>query len=166
MRLNRSTSHAIRIALDCAGSGDQLIKVADLSDRLGITRQNVFKIVHILSRAGLLTAMRGRNGGVKLARPAGEIRVGDVVRAMETTEIALLGVSRSKASRRISIDVNRVLDDALEAFVSILDQHTLAELAAEKGAASGREARSRTPRKRSAAPAKRPQTRADVRRAH
>ena len=89
MRLTKSTSHAIRILIDCARAGDQLIKVAELSGRLEITQQNVFKIVNLLARAGLIEAMRGRNGGVPLGRPAALIRIGDVVRATEVTRVAI-----------------------------------------------------------------------------
>ncbi len=89
MRLTKSTSHAIRILLECAGADDRLVKVAVLSERLDITQQNIFKIVNLLTKAGLLEAVRGRNGGVKLARPAGEIRIGDVVRASEVTRVEI-----------------------------------------------------------------------------
>src|SRR6185295_6761255 len=61
MRLTKSTSHAIRILIDCARAGDRLTKVAELSQHLQITPQNVFKIVNLLARAGLIEAMRGRN---------------------------------------------------------------------------------------------------------
>jgi Rrf2 family protein len=75
--------------IDCARGGDRLIKVAELSQHLQITPQNVFKIVNLLARAGLIEAMRGRNGGVRLARPAAAIRIGDVVRATEVTHVEI-----------------------------------------------------------------------------
>lgn len=132
MKLNKSTSHAIRILIDCAKGDGALVKVADLAARLDLTLQNAFKIVHILSRAELLTAVRGRNGGVRLTRPADEIRIGDIVRAMEATEIELDdGGSRDTA---VSRGVNKVLDNALDAFIDVLDQHTLADIAGEKRA--------------------------------
>ena len=64
MRLTKQSGHAIRILIDCAQSNGQLVKVADVSARLGITKQNVFKIVHLLSRTGFVAAVRGPNGGV------------------------------------------------------------------------------------------------------
>ncbi len=128
MRLNKSTSYAVRILIDCARAGDRLIKVADIAQRLDITQQNAFKIVHLLSRAGFLASVRGRNGGVRLARPATKIRVGDVVRAIEFTRIDG-NQSGSHAS------LTQIVDDALEAFITVLDQHTLAEMAkASQGA--------------------------------
>ena len=128
MRLTKSTSHAIRILIDCARAGDQLIKVAELSERLEITQQNVFKIVNLLARAGLIEAMRGRNGGVRLARPADQVRIGDVVRATEVTRVAI-EEDGTAAVRGRGHGVNRVLDDALEAFIDVLDRHTIADMA-------------------------------------
>jgi Rrf2 family protein len=127
MRLTKSTSHAIRILIDCARGGDKLIKVATLSERLGITPQNVFKIVNLLTRSGLIEAVRGRNGGVRLARPAHAIRIGDVVRATEVTHVEIEEETGSRPRRR-SRGVNRILDSALEAFIDVLDQHTIADM--------------------------------------
>jgi Rrf2 family nitric oxide-sensitive transcriptional repressor len=122
MRLNKSTSYAVRILIDCAKAGDRLIKVADIAQRLDITQQNAFKIVHLLSRAGFLASVRGRNGGVRLARPAAKIRIGDVVRAIEFTRLD--GKEQSSHA-----SLSQIVDDALEAFITVLDQHTLAEMA-------------------------------------
>jgi Rrf2 family nitric oxide-sensitive transcriptional repressor len=126
MRLTKSTSHAIRILIDCARAGDGLIKVAELSERLEITPQNVFKIVSHLAKAGLISAVRGRNGGVRLARGADQIRIGDVVRATEVTHVEI--EESELGARGKGHGVNRVLDDALEAFIEVLDQHTIADM--------------------------------------
>lgn len=134
MRLNKSTSHAIRILIACTKADGQLVKAAELSAGLDITLQNVFKIVHILSRAGLIAGQRGRNGGIALARSAEDIAIGDIVRAMEATDFDL-DVDGSAVAKSSLRDVNRVFDDALEAFISVLDRHTLAEMA--KGANPG-----------------------------
>jgi Rrf2 family nitric oxide-sensitive transcriptional repressor len=128
MRLTKSTSHAIRILIDCARASGELTKVATLSGRLGITQQNVFKIVNLLTKAGLLEAVRGRHGGVRLAAPADSIRIGDVVRATEVTHVEIEeGTPTAKRGR--GHGVNRILDDALEAFIEVLDQHTIADMA-------------------------------------
>jgi Rrf2 family nitric oxide-sensitive transcriptional repressor len=127
MRLHKSTSHALRILLDCARAETEFVKVADISARLGITLQNVFKIVHILSNAGLVTGQRGPKGGIRLALPPSDIRIGDVVRAMQATNMEIdLDDPRGEG-----IDsVNRVLDTAFNAFIAILDDHTLADMMA------------------------------------
>ncbi|MES1179732.1 MAG: Rrf2 family transcriptional regulator [Hyphomicrobium sp.] len=129
MRLTKQTGHAIRILIDCALAEDQLVKVADVSDRLGVTKQNVFKIVHILSHAGFLTAVRGPNGRVRLAKPASTIKIGDVVRAIEVTRVQVEGGNDPKSADADPGNINAMFDDALAAFITVLDQHTLAELA-------------------------------------
>ena len=129
MRLTKQTGHAIRILIDCALARDQLVKVADISERLGVTKQNVFKIVHILSHAGFLTAVRGPNGGVRLAKPATSIKIGDVVRAIEVTRVQVEGGNDPKSSDADPGNINAMFDDALTAFITVLDQHTLADLA-------------------------------------
>ena len=127
MRLTKSTSHAIRILIDCARADARLVKVAELSERLQITPQNVFKIVNLLARAHLIEAVRGRNGGVRLARPASAIRIGDVVRATEVTHVEIEEIAGSRKPK--GAGVNQILDHALEAFIDVLDQHTLADMA-------------------------------------
>ena len=131
MRLTKSTSHAIRILIDCARASDGLIKVASLSARLEITPQNVFKIVNLLTKAKLIEAVRGRNGGVKLARSPQSIRIGDVVRATEVTHVEI--EEGAPAGARSGHGVNRILDNALEAFIDVLDQHTIADMAKTQG---------------------------------
>jgi Rrf2 family nitric oxide-sensitive transcriptional repressor len=128
MRLTKSTGHAIRILIDCAGAQQRLIKVAELSARLKITQQNVFKIVNLLAREGLIEAVRGRNGGVRLARPAEQIRIGEIVRATEVTHVEVEDGSPLRKQKNRS-GVNEILDDALGAFIDVLDQHTLADMA-------------------------------------
>ena len=127
MRLTKSTSHAIRILIDCARADARLVKVAELSQRLQITQQNVFKIVNLLARAHLIEAVRGRNGGVRLARPATAIRIGDVVRATEVTHVEIEEGTGGRKPKRGG--VNQILDTALGAFIDVLDQHTLADMA-------------------------------------
>jgi Rrf2 family nitric oxide-sensitive transcriptional repressor len=129
MRLTKSTSHAIRILIHCARADTRLVKAAELSERLQITPQNVFKIVNLLTRARLVEAMRGRNGGVRLARPASAIRIGDVVRATEVTHVEIEDGGAGRKPRRTH-GVNQILDHALGAFIDVLDQHTLADMAA------------------------------------
>jgi Rrf2 family protein len=132
MRLNKSTGDAIRILIACARAEGALVKVVDLSATLDITMQNVFKIVHILSRAGLTAAVRGRHGGIRLSRSADAIFIGDIVRAMEQTDAAPDAAGRQSEAGASAVDVTRVLDDALEAFIAVLDRHSLADMVARE----------------------------------
>ncbi len=124
MRLSKTTDYAIRILIDCATSGGTLVKVADISARREITLQNTFKIVHLLSRGGFIQAMRGRNGGVRLSRPATEIRIGDVVRSIEKLRLEIEADDEAGSQA-----LDQLFDSALDAFIAVLDNHTLEDMA-------------------------------------
>lgn len=124
MKLNKVTSHALRVLVACARAGDGLQKVAQLAADLDLTQQNTFKIVHLLSRAGFLEGERGRYGGVRLKSPAESIRVGEVVKAMEM----LPDIADSEASA-LDGQQEHLFDAAFEAFVSVLNQTTIADMA-------------------------------------
>lgn len=162
MRLSKTTNYAIRILIDCAQAEGELIKVAEISEHQDITPQNAFKIVHLLSRAGFIKATRGRHGGVQLARPATEIRIGDVVRAMEATRVeegpATKGKKKKGLDRQVS-DINQIVDSALNAFVAVLDEHTLEDMAQAKRSKPP----ARSSQSRAARISDRPMRRADAR---
>ncbi|HEX2449063.1 MAG TPA: Rrf2 family transcriptional regulator [Methyloceanibacter sp.] len=130
MRLTKQTSYAIRILIHCAVAGDGYVRAADIARQDGITEYNVAKIVPILVRGGFIATSRGRSGGLKLARPAAEIVIGDVLRATETThvEAECTGGATLPCAIKRAAPINRLLSEALQAFISVLDRHTLAEL--------------------------------------
>lgn len=137
MRLNKATSHALRVLVACAQAGGELRKVADVAQALDLSEQNVFKIVHLLSRAKFVAAERGRHGGVRLARPASEIRVGDVVTAMELLPQSTAG--NGAAADAMQAGHGALFDDAFGAFLAVLNQSTVADMARTQQAASRRE---------------------------
>lgn len=127
MRLTKTTRHAIRVLIVCA-ERSELIRVSEIAAAIDVSDLNAFKIVNLMSRAGLLQAIRGRNGGVRLVRPPERVLIGDVVRAMEQPDMEVSGQSASGPVRRRQI--NAMFDDALEAFIAVLNQHSLADLIA------------------------------------
>ena len=88
------------------------------------------KVVNALTRAGYLTAVRGRSGGVKLARKAEDIRLGDVIRMTEP-DFALVECLGSGNTCVITkcCRLPGVLSEAMAAFLSTLDKYTLASIA-------------------------------------
>jgi len=153
MRLSKTTNHAIKILINCARSREELVKVAEISEQLEITQQNVFKIVHLLSRAGFISAVRGRYGGVRLARPAEEIKVGQVVRAIEATATAAQHPVGAGGE-----EFERMVDSALEAFIEVLDSQTIADMAATAKPAPGKAAKKAKTSRAAKAPASKAQT--------
>ncbi len=93
-----------------------------IAEELEIPHPYQRKIAHQLVQAGFLVGLRGRTGGLKLARPPEEIRVGDVVTAIEE--------SRSpRAGTKGVYDLTVLMDDANRKFIEILNEHSIADLA-------------------------------------
>lgn len=132
MRLTKQSAYAVRIVADCAMAEGKLLRIADVAKRYNITKNNIAKTVPVLVRHGIIEGVRGRNGGIRLARPAGEITIGEIVRASETTnlEADCFGGEPVDCSIRPVAPINQMLDAALEAFISVLDQHTVADMIA------------------------------------
>ncbi len=130
MRLTKQTSYAIRILIHCANAGGRYVRAGDIARMDGITEYNVAKIVPLLVRGGFITSSRGRAGGLKLARPASDINLGDVLRVTETThvEAECVGGASTECGIRQVAPINQLLGEALQAFISVLDGHTLADL--------------------------------------
>jgi Rrf2 family nitric oxide-sensitive transcriptional repressor len=128
MRLNKLTIYAVKVLVECARA-EQLVKVASIAERNGLTHQHGLKVAHLLMRNGFLVNQRGPHGGIRLARPAAEIKIGDVVRALEST-----------TSSQDSPAMEELIDDAFAAFVEVLDQHTIADLAGKNSRMSSQRA--------------------------
>jgi Rrf2 family protein len=130
MRLTKQTSYALRILLHCALRPGEQVKAADIAKTYNITEFNVLKIIPLLVHGGFVKTMRGRRGGLKLARPAAEIRIGEVVRLTEETHIQAdcFGQLHEECLIQPAAPINRILGTALGAFIEVLDQHTLQDL--------------------------------------
>jgi Rrf2 family nitric oxide-sensitive transcriptional repressor len=126
MQLTRFSDYALRVLMFAQAADGRLVTIEQMAGAYGISRAHLMKVVNTLTRAGYLTAVRGRSGGVRLARPAADIVLGDVVRATEP-DFALVECFASGnhcvITRRCKLQ--GVLSTALKAFLDVLDQHTL-----------------------------------------
>jgi len=83
MRLLASTDFALRVLMRLAATPEAHVSTDTLARELVISRNHLHKIVQYLTEAGLVRTIRGARGGVMLARPASEIKVGEVIRHHE-----------------------------------------------------------------------------------
>jgi Rrf2 family protein len=133
MRLTKQTGYALRILIHCALNPDEQIRAAEIARAYSITEFNVLKIIPLLVQGGFVKTTRGRRGGLRLARPASEIRIGDVLRLTEETHIQADCFGQAdKADGACLIlraaPINRIFGSALQAFIEVLDQHTVQDL--------------------------------------
>ena len=84
MKLTRYTDYALRVLMHLAVQPGQLTSISTIARAYGISQNHLVKVVQDLRVAGYVDAVRGRAGGIRLARPPEEINVGEVVRHAET----------------------------------------------------------------------------------
>ncbi|MFP1632020.1 iron-responsive transcriptional regulator RirA [Zhengella sp. ZM62] len=134
MRLTRQTNYAIRMMMYCAANPAELSRVPEIARAYGVSELFLFKILHPLVDAGLMATVRGRNGGVKLAKAAEEITLFDVVRVTEENFV-MAECFENEAADCPLIDacaLNAALRKALNAFFEVLAAHTVADLVRNK----------------------------------
>jgi Rrf2 family transcriptional regulator, nitric oxide-sensitive transcriptional repressor len=129
MRLTLHTDYALRVLMFAAAKGDGLSTISEIVKRFDISRGHVMKVVNRLGRLGYLETIRGKKGGIRLARDPRRINVGAVVRDMEE-ELDLLGCLEGEGYCRIQqcCVLKDALRDATGAFLATLDGYTLEDL--------------------------------------
>jgi Rrf2 family nitric oxide-sensitive transcriptional repressor len=129
MRLTSFSDYALRLLMFAASNGDRRITIEETARRFAISRAHLMKVANELTRAGFLRAVRGRSGGLILGKPANEIRLSDVLGAVEP-DFALaecFGVG-NRCLITPHCRLRRALDEALAAFIGVLDRYTVADL--------------------------------------
>ncbi len=129
MHITLHTDYALRVLIYLASNDERLPTIQEISERFDISRSHLMKVVNQLIRNGFVEGIRGKGGGLRLARPPAGIGIGDVVRKMET-DLSLVEcfTDTSRCLLTSSCMLRGVLDDALEAFFASLDKVTLAQL--------------------------------------
>lgn len=135
MKLTSYTNFAMRSLQLAALKAPDLIRVDDVVRVHGLARPHIVKIVHELGQAGYIVTQRGRGGGFRLAKPAEEIIIGDVVRLTEgPLDLVECFNPENNTCPLIGIcKLSRALQDAARAFMAVLDDLTLADIASNRG---------------------------------
>ncbi|RFF27246.1 MULTISPECIES: Rrf2 family transcriptional regulator [unclassified Wenzhouxiangella] len=133
MRLTHHADLAMRVLMHLALSGERRLTIREISDAFGISRNHLMKVAHKLAGLGYIESTRGSGGGIRLGRPPESINIGHVVRDMEP-DFGLVECFRPENRCIITpaCILPRMLDEALRAFLAVLDQYTLADLVTPK----------------------------------
>ncbi len=129
MRLTNFSDYSLRLLMYAAAREDRLITIEEASEVYGISRAHLMKIANTLTRAGYLKAVRGRSGGLMLAKPPHKIGLGDVIRATEP-DFTLVECFAPGSECIITrcCRLRGILHEGLGAFNAVLDKYTLADL--------------------------------------
>jgi Rrf2 family nitric oxide-sensitive transcriptional repressor len=130
MQLTLYTDYSLRALIYLGLRRDRLSTVSEIAESYGISRNHLVKVVHNLSSLGYIHSIRGKGGGLSLARPPEQVNIGDVVRHTEAN-FNIVECFDGKDHNCPITTVCRlkgVLGDASDAFLGVLDGYTLADV--------------------------------------
>jgi Rrf2 family nitric oxide-sensitive transcriptional repressor len=130
VRLTVYTDYALRLLMYLALKDDGLATIAEVAGSYGISKNHLTKVAHQLGVGGYVGTVRGRGGGLRLAKPAEKIGLGEVVRRTEP-DLALVPCFSpvdAPCAIRSCCALRRALDKARGAFIEVLDAYTLGDL--------------------------------------
>jgi Rrf2 family nitric oxide-sensitive transcriptional repressor len=132
MRLTDYTDYTLRVLMFCATHPERSVTISELAQGYDISKNHLMKIVNDLARQGLLQTTRGRGGGLRLLKPASEIRIGDVVRQSETDFrlVECFDADHNTCTLTGYCMLKQVIKKAEQSFLAELDRVTLADIAA------------------------------------
>jgi Rrf2 family nitric oxide-sensitive transcriptional repressor len=134
MQLSLHSDYALRVLMALA-AGDRQLSVDEIARRYSISRNHLAKVAQRLQAEGFVETFRGRGGGMRLARPADEIVVGDVVRRFENLDsfVGCFSVDGGCVVNGICA-LKPALNGALAAFLGHLDGYRLSDLVPDRAA--------------------------------
>lgn len=138
MRLTVYTDYGLRLLMYVALKKGELATIQEVADAYDISRNHLMKVTYDLGRLGFLETVRGRGGGFRLAREPEEIGLGEVVRRMEEdfTMVECFAPETNRCAITGACRLKRILQEALDAYLTALDKYTLADLTVRNSALS------------------------------
>ena len=139
MRLTVYTDYSLRLLMYLALKDDGLATIAEVAKGYDISKTHLMKVAHQLGVAGYVTTVRGRRGGLRLAKPLDAIGLGEVVRRTEP-DMALVPCFRPEGA---ACPIQRccllagALEKARSAFLAVLDDYSLEDLVKPRTALRG-----------------------------
>lgn len=130
MKLTKHSDLGLRLLMYLALHKGKSVTIQEVSDRFAVSNNHMVVVSHQLTKSGLIESIRGRNGGVRLARPPESINVEEALRATEDNFdlVECFGDKKNHCIISGACELSGVLDEALAAFFEVLGKVTLADL--------------------------------------
>ncbi len=137
MRLTVYSDYSLRVLMYLALRHERLATIEEIAGAYGISRTHLMKVAHQLGQKGFVGTVRGKGGGLRLAREAATIGLGDVVRHTEPdfALVPCLVPADGSCVIQPSCILRHAIEQARDAFLAVLDRYTLADLVRPRAAA-------------------------------
>lgn len=136
MRLTTFSDYTLRVLIYLALDHPALATIPVIAAAYGISENHLMKVVHQLARSGVIESLRGKGGGIRLARPPEEIRLGQVIKLSEGAApiVECLGEEESACAIAPVCRLSGILARAFASLYDVLDEYTLADLVGNRRA--------------------------------
>lgn len=133
MRLSLHTDYGLRLLMYLA-SRDGHHSIASIAQGYGISKNHLMKVAQRLVNAGFIESVRGRSGGLRLAKPASALNVGSIVRVMEDlgSFVECFDANTNTCVVTPVCGLRHALAGGAEAFLLHLDQFTVADIVGDR----------------------------------
>jgi Rrf2 family transcriptional regulator, nitric oxide-sensitive transcriptional repressor len=131
MRLTNYTDYSLRVLIYLATKPkDKLSNIKEIAEVYNISKNHLMKVIYELGKMNVIETIRGRNGGIRLAHSPEEINIGEIVRKTEEDFHIVECFDEDHNHCIISpvCGLKHVLNKALQAYLAVLDEYTLADL--------------------------------------
>lgn len=134
MQLTQFTDYGLRSLMYLTAQPDRLCSVREMAEHYAISRNHLVKVVHRLAQLGYVTSSKGKGGGIRLACKPQELRLGDLVLALEPNMHLVECFNREANTCTVvsACKLKHFLADASKAFIESLNQRTLANAVVDK----------------------------------
>lgn len=135
MRITLHTDYAFRMLMLLAAEPERSHTVEEVATRFGISRNHLMKVAQTLAQAGFIESIRGRSGGVRLRRNPADINLGAVIRTTEDgfNLVECFDDKLNSCSISHACGLRGPMEEALDAFLGVLDRYTLSDLVNKPG---------------------------------
>ena len=130
MQFTHFTDYSLRTLIYLGALQSRLVTISEVAGNYGISQSHLTKVVHQLANRGYIQTMRGKGGGMRLARLPQLINIGDVVRDMEENInlVECFNAKNQSCPLLPACTLKSVLAEARKNFFDTLDRYTLADL--------------------------------------
>ncbi|MCK0473082.1 Rrf2 family transcriptional regulator [Halalkalibacter sp. APA_J-10(15)] len=135
MRLTNYTDYSLRVLIYLAlKDKEELSNIKEIADFYQISKNHLMKVTYELGKWGIIETIRGRNGGIRLSIDPEEVNIGKVVRKTEDDFhlVECFDASRNDCIISPVCGLKHVLNEALVAYLNVLDQYTLKDILQNK----------------------------------
>ncbi|HVV46571.1 MAG TPA: Rrf2 family transcriptional regulator [Bryobacteraceae bacterium] len=135
MYLTRHADYTMRLLIHLAVQPDGSATIREIAGHYGISRNHLMKVANHATQAGYVKGVRGRTGGLQLAKSPRELNIGQILRSVEDLHLVECFESRSNQCRIArGCGLQTILKEAVDAFLAVLDRYSLEDVVRKKSA--------------------------------